>query len=345
MTEPESRTGSRKAEHLRINLQEDVQSAVATGLEGWRFVPRALPELDLGEVRMDVDFLGHRLKAPFLVSCMTGGTPEAADINRVLAGVAEHCGFALGLGSGRALLEDPTALASFDVRDLSPSVPLLANLGAVQLLRGVDAATCTRLVELLRADALVLHLNAVQEALQAGGDVSFRGVLRAIEALCRALPVPVVVKEVGWGIPPDDAKRLCDAGVAAIDVAGAGGTSWSEVERRRHNGGRARVAAAFRDWGLPTAEAIRRARAALPDAVIVGSGGIRDGVEAAKALALGANIVGLASPFLKTAGESERDAMEFGVDLVETLRLVMFAVGVRDVGELRGSPRLERVTP
>jgi isopentenyl-diphosphate delta-isomerase len=272
MAEPVGRTASRKAEHLRINLEEDVLSGTTSGFERWRFTPLALPDLDLDEVDTSTVFLGHKLAAPLLVSCMTGGTMEATAVNRVLAAVAGAQGIAIGLGSGRALLEDATLISSFDVRDLAPGVPLLANLGAVQLLRGVTAADCARLVEMLRADALVLHLNALQEALQEGGDVQFRGLLASIEALCGTLEKPVVVKEVGWGIPPDDARRLFDAGVAAVDVAGAGGTSWSEVERHRASGRAARAALAFRDWGLPTAEAVRRARNAVPAGVLVASG-------------------------------------------------------------------------
>jgi len=252
----------RKAEHIRINLEEDVAAkGVTTGFERYRFVHRALPEIDLESVSLETSFLGRRLDAPLLFSCMTGGTPRARQINRTLAAAAQRHRVAMGLGSCRVLLEHPEVLATFAVRDLCPNVPLLANLGAVQLNMGVGPAACRRIVDLLEADALVLHLNPLQEALQPEGDTRFAGLLGRIEALCASLEVPVVVKEVGWGIAPDLVAALFDAGVAAVDIAGAGGTSWSEVERHRiADPVRARVAAAFADWGLPTADTIRLAR-------------------------------------------------------------------------------------
>ncbi|HEY8739300.1 MAG TPA: type 2 isopentenyl-diphosphate Delta-isomerase [Candidatus Dormibacteraeota bacterium] len=341
MSERPSRTGIRKAEHLRINLQADVESSVTTGFEKWRFVPRAMPELNLADVRLASELCGRALSAPIVVSCMTGGTPQAGTVNHTLAAVAQSAGLALGLGSGRVLLEEPGALASFDVRDQAPDVPLLANLGAVQLNRGVTTDDCARMVALLRADALVLHLNALQEALQPDGDVVFAGLLAAIETVCRELDVPVIVKEVGWGIPPDDVRRLVDAGVHAVDLAGAGGTSWSEVERHRAEPGVAAVAAAFQGWGLPTAEAVRRARAEVPSARIIASGGVRDGMDAAKAIALGADLVGIAGPFLRAAAEGEEHARAFAAQVVEVLRLAMFCTGCASLQELRGSPRLE----
>lgn len=339
-----SRTAIRKADHLRINLEEDVQSGLSAGFEEWRFRPRALPEIDLAAVSTEIDVFGRSLRAPVLMSCMTGGTPEAGEINRTLARVAQDQGLAIGLGSGRALLEDSDALSTFAVRDLAPDTAILANLGAVQLNLGATVDDCRRLVELLRADALVLHLNALQEALQDGGDVGFDGLLARIENLCARLDTPVVVKEVGWGIPADDVRRLVDAGVAAVDVAGAGGTSWSEVERRRAGSRLAAVAAGFRDWGIPTALAVREARAAAPEAVIIASGGIRDGMGAAKAIALGADMAGLAGPFLRAALVGEERLKSFAMEVVDVIRVVMFCTGCRRVSDLRGTPRLEPVS-
>ena len=343
MTSPDGSTGARKTEHLRINLDSDVRSGTTTGLERWRFIPSALPELNLAEVDISGQFLGRTLRAPLLVSCMTGGAGEAEAINLVLARVAEAEGLALGLGSGRVLLEDGAARAGFDVRRVAPSVPLLANLGAVQLTRGVGEDDCRRLVETLGADALVLHLNAVQEALQAGGGAEFRKVLAAIALLCLHLGAPVIVKEVGWGIAPDDVRRLFDAGVAAVDVAGAGGTSWSEVERHRDDGDRGAVFDAFRDWGLPTAEAIRRARDVAPDGLIIGSGGIASGMEVAKAIALGADLVGIAGPFLRAAAVGEAATAKLARDVVMVLRVAMFATGAGNLRELRSRNRLEPI--
>lgn len=335
-------TVGRKAEHLRINLEEDVSAkGVTSGFEDYRFIPRALPEIDLAQVDTRRVLFGRQLGAPILISCMTGGVPEAEVINVTLAQVAQTLGLALGLGSGRVLLEHPEVLPSFNVRPHAPDVPIFANLGAVQLNRGVTTDDCRRLVQMIGADALVLHLNALQEALQPEGDTCFAGLLAQIARLCRDLEVPVIAKEVGWGIAPDVVRQLLDAGVAAVDVAGAGGTSWSEVERHRLDGGiRREVAAAFSDWGLPTAQAVRGARLAAPDALIFASGGIRSGMDVAKALALGADLVGLAGPFLRAAAEGVDAALDLGRELIEVLRVVMFATGTANVAELQGTPRL-----
>jgi isopentenyl-diphosphate delta-isomerase len=326
----------RKAEHIRINLEEDVAAkGVTTGFERYRFVHRALPEIDLDAVSLETSFLGRRLAAPLLFSCMTGGTGEARQINRTLAVAAQRHRVAMGLGSCRVLLEHPEVLPTFAVRDLCPDVPLLANLGAVQLNLGVGTAACRRIVELLEADALVLHLNPLQEALQPEGDTCFAGLLDRIEALCGSLGVPVIVKEVGWGIAPDLVAALFDAGVTAVDVAGAGGTSWSEVERHRiADPVRARVAAAFADWGLPTAEAVRLARQACPQGTLIASGGIRSGVDAAMAIALGADLVGSAGSMLRAAAEGP-EALDAAVtELLDTLRITMFCTGAADLGGL-----------
>lgn len=339
-----SATPSRKAQHLHINVERDVAGkGVTSGFETYAFVPRALPEIDLDDVDLSTRFLGRTLAAPLLISCMTGGTPEAAIVNRRLAIVAARHGLAMGLGSGRALLESTESLPTFDVRPVAPDVLLLANLGAVQLNRGYGLDDCRRLVELLRADALVLHLNALQEALQPEGDTCFRGLLRKIGELCSAVDFPVLVKEVGWGIPDDDVRSLFDAGVAAVDVAGAGGTSWSEVERHRTTEAwRVRVAAEFASWGIPTAQCLVRARAAAPAATIVASGGVRSGLDAVKALALGADAVGIAGPFLRAAHESERAACDLARTYVETMRVACFSLGARTPAELRAGSRLVR---
>lgn len=331
---------ARKSEHLRINLDEDVRArGVSTGLERWRFEHVALPEMALAEVRLEASVLGRTLRAPILVSCMTGGVTQAGRLNRTLAEVAQAHGLAMGLGSGRVLLDEPGLLPTFAIRRQAPDVLLLANLGAVQLNRGLGVEDCRRLLDLLDADALVLHLNPLQEALQTGGDTDFGGLLAKIGGVCTGLGAPVVVKEVGWGIAPDLVRRLLGAGVAAVDVSGAGGTSWSEVERHRLDDRvRARVAAAFAGWGIPTADAIVGARAVAPEATIVASGGLANGIDVAKALALGADVAALAGPFLRAAAAGV--AGELATELVETLRLAMFAVGARSVAELHVSERL-----
>jgi isopentenyl-diphosphate delta-isomerase len=334
---------TRKADHLRINLEEDVAAkGVGAGFDAYRFMHCALPEINLADVSTATEVLGWSLASPLFISCMTGGTESAHRINLVLAETAAELGIALGLGSARVLLERPEALSSFAVRDIAPAVPLFANLGAVQLNLGVTADDCARLIDLLAADALVLHLNALQEALQPEGDTCFSGLLGRIETVAAALHVPVIVKEVGWGISAELVSALLQAGVAAVDVAGAGGTSWSEVERHRLGGPAARTAGAFAGWGIPTAVALTQARAAAPDGVIFASGGVRSGLDIAIATALGADLVGVAGPFLRAAACGTQECVDLGREWVDVLRIAMFCTGSPDLATLRSCGRLVR---
>lgn len=332
-------TSSRKAEHLRINLEEDVRSALTTGLERYRLPHCALPELDLEAVRLEVTVFGRQLRAPLLISSMTGGTPEAAVLNRRLAEAAQETGIAMGVGSQRAAIEHPELADTFRVRRYAPDVLLLANLGAVQLNYGYTVEHCRRAVDMIQADALILHLNALQEAVQPEGNTRFAGLLPKIEAVCRALEVPVVVKEVGWGISGPVARMLADAGVAAIDVAGAGGTSWSQVEMHRAaSEAQRQLAAAFVDWGIPTAESIRQVRRAAPEVLVFASGGLRNGVDVAKCLALGATLAGMAGMFLKAAAQSTEAVVQTVRLLMRQLQVAMFACGAGDIAALQRTP-------
>jgi isopentenyl-diphosphate Delta-isomerase len=339
-----TRTASRKDEHLRINVNEDVAAkGIETGFDDWRFVHRALPEIDLDDVELRTHLLGRQVGAPLLVSCMTGGTEHTRVINERLARVAQAHGLAMGLGSCRVLLEQPEVLPTFDVREIAPDVPLLANLGAVQLNLGVGIDECRHLLRALRADALVLHLNPLQEALQTSGNTGFAGLLARIAAVCAGLGAPVIVKEVGWGVADDLVTRLFEAGVAAVDVAGAGGTSWSEVERHRMSDPvRARVAASFAGWGIPTTDALIRARSAAPGRVLIASGGVRSGIDIAKALTLGADSVGIAGPLVRAAAAGDEALDETVTVILEELRLAMFCVGAARVVDLRSDPHLVR---
>ncbi len=332
-------TAARKADHIRINLEENVRSGLTTGLERWRFVHQALPELDLRAVDTATTWFGKTLSAPLLISSMTGGTGSAGPINRNLAAAAQATRIAMGVGSQRAALEDPALAETFKLRDLAPDILLFANLGAVQLNYGYGVDQCRRAVDMVQADALILHLNALQEAVQPEGDVNFAGLLTRIEAVCRALPVPVIAKEVGWGISEQAARQLAQAGVAAIDVAGAGGTSWSQVEMHRARTERQRrIAAAFVDWGLPTADSLQNVRRAAPGLPLIASGGLRDGVDVAKCLALGAGLCGLAGPFLKAADRSAEAVADVVAELTQTLRVVMFAAGAGTIAQLQQTP-------
>jgi isopentenyl-diphosphate delta-isomerase len=330
----------RKSEHIRINLEEDVTSrGVSTGFERYCFVHCALPGIDLKDVDTSIDLLSKRLAAPLVISSMTGGTPEAASINCRLAEAAQDAGIGMGLGSQRAAVEDPSLGQTYRVRHLAPDILLLANIGAVQLNYGYDPDQCRAVVEMVEADALILHLNPLQEALQPDGNTGFAGLLPKIEAVCRALAVPVIVKEVGWGISEQVARWLADAGVAAIDVAGAGGISWSQVEMHRAGTEhRRRVAAAFSDWGIPTADSLLMVRQGAPELPVIASGGIRDGIEIAKAVALGAAACGVAGPFLRAGSESTAAVAELIGVLVDQLRVAMFAAGAHDIAMLRRTP-------
>ncbi|CDN42652.1 MULTISPECIES: type 2 isopentenyl-diphosphate Delta-isomerase [unclassified Paenibacillus] len=343
-------TEQRKAEHIRICLEEQVQGTGAgNGLDRYRFLHNALPELDWASVSLDTDWLGIRMKAPLLVSSMTGGTDEAGRINRGLAEAAEARGWAIGLGSMRAVWEKPDLADSFRVRREAPSVPIIANVGAVQLNYGLDADACRRLVEAAEADALVLHLNSLQEVFQPEGDTRFSGLLAAIETLCRHAGVPVGVKEVGWGIDPDTAVRLAEAGASFIDAAGAGGTSWSQVEKHRSRSPlRAQAAEAFADWGIPTAESVLGIRRRLPGMKLIASGGLANGVEAAKAIALGADLAGYGRALLPGAasGADAAQAISGQMERIEfELRTAMFGIGAGTLEQLRGHERLKPVHP
>lgn len=335
-------TQQRKADHIRINLEEDVAFPhLTTGLETYRFVHQALPELNLREINTSITVLGKRLQTPILVSSMTGGTEQAERINRNLAIAAQHHGVAMGVGSQRAAIERGESGRTFRVRTVAPDILLFANLGAVQFNYGYGVDQCQRAVEMIEADALILHLNPLQEAVQPEGDVDWRGLLGKIEQVCRVLPVPVIAKEVGWGLSAQTAQRLIEAGVAALDVAGAGGTSWSQVEMHRAPTEHLRrLAAAFADWGIPTAESLRQVQAVRdelhrPDVHLFASGGIRSGQDVAKCVALGADLVGLAGPFLQRAVESAEAVCDEMRLLTAELRIAMFCSGAGCLAALR----------
>lgn len=330
-------TQVRKADHLRICLDDNVQcSQVSTGLERLRFRHCALPEVDWQDLDLSTEFLGHRLGAPLLISSMTGGTEEAQRINQRLAATAQRYGLAMGVGSQRVAVENPDLMTTFRVRDVAPDILLLANLGAVQLNYDYGLDQCRRVVDHLEASALILHLNPLQEAVQTRGDTNFKGLLTKIEQICAALPVPVVVKEVGNGISAPLVRRLMEAGVAAVDVAGAGGTSWAKVESERATDPlQRRLGQTFADWGLPTADCLISARQVAPNLPLIASGGLRNGLDVAKTLALGADLAGLAYPFLKAASDSEAAVAALAEVLIAEIKTVLFCTGQATLSGLR----------
>ena len=333
----------RKLDHIAISLEQDVSMGrTPTGFDRYRFTHEALPELRPEDVDLGTTFLGHALGAPLVISSMTGGPERGETINRHLGLAAQRLGLAMGVGSQRIIFERPEALASFAVvREVAPDIALFANIGAVQLNYGFDAARCAEAVRMIGANGLYLHLNALQEVVQPEGDTDFRGLLAKIEALTAAVDFPVLAKEVGCGISAATATRLRDAGVAAVDVSGAGGTSWAKIEAARASDPAQRtLGEVFGDWGIPTTECLVRCRAALPGYPLVASGGVRTGLDVAKALALGADVVAVAMPLLGPATRSAEETEAALRQILAELRTAMFLLGVKDVATLKANPQL-----
>ena len=327
----------RKSDHIRINIEEDVSfKRLAAGFDDYYFMHQALPELDFAEIDTQVRLFGKELKSPLLISSMTGGADEAHKINLALAEAAQETRIAMGLGSARAGIEEPELAYTYQVRDVAPDILLFANLGAVQFNYGYGLQECRRAVEMSQADALILHFNALQEAVQPEGDGNFAGLLEKVEIVCRGLDVPVIAKEVGWGFAEETARQLASAGIAAIDVAGAGGTSWSQVEMHRAPTDRhARVAGAFIDWGIPTSHSIQYCRRGAPEIAIIASGGIRNGIDVAKSIALGATLAGFAGDFLRAAVSGGVPAVvDTAGAITDELRVAMFCSGAADLKAL-----------
>ncbi len=338
-------TQNRKADHIRICLEDNVQCPViTTGLEKYRFTHVCLPELDGKDVDVSTTFLGKHLDAPLLISSMTGGTQQAGIINRRLAEVAQKYHLAMGVGSVRVAVEKPQVGDTFAVRKYAPDILLLANLGAVQLNYQYGIDECLRIIDLTEADALILHINPLQEFIQPRGDINFSGLLDKISDLCSKLSVPVIAKEVGNGISATMAEKLIAAGVQVIDVAGAGGTSWALVESERAETSlQRRLGQTFGDWGIPTAECITSIRANYPHLPLIASGGLRHGLDVAKAIALGADIAGLAMPFLKAAALSEAAVVELTEILIAEITTVLFCTGNSNLYQLKQSQSLQLI--
>jgi isopentenyl-diphosphate delta-isomerase len=323
----------RKSEHIQLALEERMQLE-CHHFDRFQFEHEACPEIDFDEIDVSVPFLGKRLSAPLLISCMTGGTEEATRINRNLAHAAEKTGVAVGVGSQRKAIEDSSTVDTYRIRHFAPSVPILANLGAVQLNYGFGIAECRQAVEMIDADALVLHLNALQEAIQPEGQRNFSGLIDKIGQIAEELDVPVIVKEIGCGISAGLARALCDRGVTIVDSAGQGGTSWARIEAARSDD--PTVGERFADWGIPTPRAIRKLRE-VPGLTVIGSGGVRHGIDVAKAIALGADLAGLAYPFLEAATLSAEKVEERIRRAVQELKICMFCVGARTIVDLQAT--------
>ena len=351
----------RKTDHVQVALHEDVEfRTVTTGFERYSLPYEALPEIDRRDVDASVTLFGRRLSMPLIISSMTGGTDEGRAFNRLLAEAAQAFGIAMGVGSQRVAIEDPNLADTFRVRDIAPDILLFANLGAIQLNNGCGIDSCAQAVEMIGADALMLHINPLQECVQPGGNTNFRDLACRIGEVCRSLDVPVLVKEVGHGISARTAQLLADMGVAGIDVAGAGGTSWAKVESHRaptshtpssrsgcasvpawvssSRSGRASVPAwglTLGEWGIPTVDSLLAAREAAPGLIVIASGGVRTGEDIAKSIVLGANAAGIALPLLRCAAVSREALHDRIAQLRDELATVMFCAAARTIEELR----------
>jgi isopentenyl-diphosphate delta-isomerase len=339
-----SLTQERKADHVRICLNEQVEFRTKrTGLERYEFVHQALPGINKNEIDISTKLFGKILDAPIIIEAMTGGTDMAYQINENLAYAAQRLRIGMMVGSQRVSLEYPSLAHTFQVRHKVPNTLLIANIGAVQLNNGFDYEACLEAIAMIGADALALHLNPLQEAIQEEGNTNFRGLLRKIEALREKLTIPLIVKEVGCGISKEVALKLREAGVDCIDVGGAGGTSWAKIESLRTKNGHLRgVGEELSEWGIPTARSIQLVREAVPDIPIIASGGIRTGIDAAKAIALGADGVGMALPLLSPALESTSSVEEVLMRIIEVLKIVMFCIGAVNLDNLKNTKHLVR---
>ena len=336
-----SSIGRRKREHLDALAQDPAIERGGSGFAALRLTHRALPELALADIDTRCPFLGKTLRLPLLISSMTGGDdPEIQRINHNLAAAAENCGVAMAVGSQRVQFSEVAAEASFRLRDVAPDTVLIANLGAVQLNYGFDSSHARRAVETLTADGLYLHLNPLQEAVQPEGDTDYRDLAAKIAIIVRETPVPVLLKEVGSGLSPADITLGKQAGVRYYDLAGRGGTSWSRIEHHRRRDPADTLGLTFQDWGLSTVEALRLNRAAHSDVTLIASGGIRSGIDMAKAILLGAELCGIAAPFLAAAQESTAAVIAAIHRLEREYRTALFLLGCRDNATLRDNHAL-----
>lgn len=332
----------RKLEGLKIPLSEEVEAkTTSTYLEYVQLIHNALPELDFDDIDTSTTFLNHKFSAPLIIDSMTGGTPEASKINERLAETAEELGLGMGLGSQRAGLKSKELAETYSIaREHAPNAFLIANIGGAQLAKGLSIDEAKQIIDMINANALVVHLNPLQELVQPEGEPKFKGVFDKIVELVKSLKVPVIVKEVGAGISKEVATKLELAGVSAINVAGSGGTSWAGVEKLRAESVgselKAHLGEMFWDWGIPTAASLIEVRKAvkLP---LVASGGLRNGLEVAKCLNIGADMCAMALPFLKQAAVSKEAVMEFANVLLNELKSTMYLVGAGNVKTLKAS--------
>jgi isopentenyl-diphosphate Delta-isomerase len=322
---------SRKTDHIKISLEKDIEVGDAL-FDDIRLIHNALPELDYDKIKLDCKFLGKKLKAPLVIEAITGGTKEALEINKTLARAAESCNIAIGVGSQRSAIDNPKLEDTFSiVAKEAPNAFKIANLGAVQLNYGYSVKECQRAIDMIAADALALHLNPLQELIQPEGDKNFSALLEKISNVIDSLDVPVIIKEVGCGLSRTVVEKLICAGVVAVDLAGFGGTSWNLIEAER-NPSKKELSETFREWGNPTT--VTLLETIDLEITKIASGGIRNGLDIAKSLVLGADLAGMALPFLKVQQDGEKAVEVFVHKRLEELKTAMLLTGSEKVTDL-----------
>ncbi len=324
-------TERRKEEHIKICAERDVSASASTWLEDVHLVHRSLPELDFEEIDTEVSFLGKKIRAPLIIEAMTGGAKVAEKINKNLAKAAEECEVAIALGSARAAIENKKLWSTYYVRDVAPNVPVIGNIGMVQFVDNYGKEQLVEIVSEMEADAVQIHLNPLQEIVQPEGDVNWKGALSRLSKITREVNFPLIAKETGAGISREVAVMLERAGFSMLDVSGLGGTSFSYVEYFRAS---SELGKKLRDWGIPTAASILECSKAtsLP---VIASGGIRSGIDGAKAIAIGASYFGAAKPFLRAAMSDHEKVKEIIEEYIKELKIVMFLTGARNIEELK----------
>ncbi len=328
---------NRKEQQIRCCLEKNVESSLTAGFEKYILINQSLPRITLEDVEPCSTFLGKKISAPFIISPITGGTEISKKINENLAKAAQELGVVMSVGSQKLAHEDPSWIPTYQVRDVAPDIPLLANLGAIYLNYGYGLDECKRAVEMIEADALVLYLNPLQKIMQGKSHLDFKNVIEKISKVCKELDVPVIVKEVGFGLSSSAALLLREAGVWALDVAGAGGTSWAKIERFIKEEGNLHhpLRDTFDDWGIPTLDSLVSILEVIKDVPIIASGGVRTGLDMAKAIALGASYVGMALPLLAPAIESSEAVKEKIQNVLNEFRIAMFCSGKKNLEELQ----------
>lgn len=333
-------TKQRKKDHIEICLQEDIEKG-KTGFDKYSFTHIALPEIDFKEISLETKFLNKKISSPIIISALSGGIKQARMINKNLAKAAQNLNIAMSVGSQRVAVENPEVEETFQVREYAPDIPLLANLGAVQFNYGYGLEECRKVIKMIDADGLFLHLNPLQEVIQPEGDRNFSNLINKIKRVNDELKKPILIKEVGTGISFQVANELFKNGIKIIDVAGHGGTNWALIEGLRR-GKSKELGEIFSNWGIPTAECIVEC-AKIQGLTIIAGGGIRTGIDMAKAIALGADLVSLGLPLLEPANNSSQAVEEKLESLILQLKIVMFCVGAKSIAELK-EEKLELVS-